>query len=198
MTSVFHRRFYPKDVDGTVADVAPISYSTSDDRYVDFVEQVGGDDYRECRNNLQKIQIGLLEHREELVPLINGTFSTLGSADVAFEHSVAESTFLYWQYSHPDDPEVGCDKIPVNGNPKDMFDYLQKINEITSYTDTNIARFTPYCFQAATQLGNPNYSNTHLVSLRKYPFTIDSIGHRKSRSIDEMNSLATPSPFFWN
>ncbi len=30
MTSVFHRRFYPNDLNGTVADVAPLSFSVED------------------------------------------------------------------------------------------------------------------------------------------------------------------------
>src|SRR4029453_18614710 len=33
MTAVYHRRFFPDDVDATVAYVAPISFSRADDRY---------------------------------------------------------------------------------------------------------------------------------------------------------------------
>lgn len=43
MTSIYHRRFYPSDLEGTVADVAPLSFGTADPRYIEFVEQVGGD-----------------------------------------------------------------------------------------------------------------------------------------------------------
>ena len=41
MTSVYHRRFYPDDVDATVAYVAPISFGAPDDRYIDFLANVG-------------------------------------------------------------------------------------------------------------------------------------------------------------
>jgi hypothetical protein len=43
MTSIYHRYFYPDDLAGTVADVAPLSFTTKDPRYLDFVSDVGGD-----------------------------------------------------------------------------------------------------------------------------------------------------------
>jgi hypothetical protein len=173
MTSVFHRRYYPDDLAGTVADVAPLSFSTSDERYIDFVENVGGDTYKICRENLKKLQLTLLENRADLVPMLRGDFTFLGSADIAFEHSVVEFPFIFWQYQRPTDPMVGCDKIPVDGTPKDAFDYLQKVNGISMYTDPDLNQFLPYYFQAATQLGNPGTDDTYLGELKLYDFKID-------------------------
>jgi hypothetical protein len=40
-TALFHRRFYPDDVDATLAQVAPISFAVEDPRYDVFLENVG-------------------------------------------------------------------------------------------------------------------------------------------------------------
>lgn len=173
MTSVYHRRFYPKDLDGTVADVAPLSFSTSDERYITFVENVGGENFKECREKLKYLQVKLLENRAVLVPKIAGEFAQLGSADVAFEHAVIESSFIFWQYGNPYDSGVGCQAIPVNGTPEQMFSFLDRINPMSGYKDSDLANFIPYYFQAATQLGNPGNSTKHLDHLRRYAFTID-------------------------
>ncbi len=173
MTSVYHRYFYPNDLDGTVADVAPLSFSTNDERYIDFVENAGGQQYAACRAKFKSFQRSLLEHRDDILPMIQGTFTHLGSADIAFEHSVLESHFVFWQYSNPEDPDVGCAKIPENATAQVMLDFLNKVNSVSGYTDGELQGFFSYYFQAATQLGNPANVTSHLQDLRKYDFTID-------------------------
>jgi hypothetical protein len=169
MTSIYHRRFYPDDVVGTVADVAPLSFTTSDQRYIDFVNTVGGEEMKECRQKLKTVQTTLLAKAQQFVPLLQGNFTQLGSAAVAFEHSVIEAPFYFWQYGNPS----GCADIPANGSPEQMFAYLQTLASINDYTDDAIARFQPYYYQAATQLGNPGNSTAHLEIYRYHDFTID-------------------------
>ena len=173
MTSVFHRYFYPNDLDGTVADVAPLSFSTSDPRYIEFVENVGGDKYASCRLKLQNFQRMLLEGRDEIVPLIEGDFKFLGNSEIAFEHAIIESSFIFWQYLNPEDPKVGCAQIPEVSSPKILFDFLQEINPMSNYFDSGIETFSSYYFQAATELGNPGSSIKHLDHLLKFDFTIE-------------------------
>jgi len=174
MTSTYHRRFYPNDVVGTVADVAPLSFSTSDERYIDFVANVGGDKYASCRAALEALQVSLLEERDELTPSMQGDFSFLGGKDVAFEHQVIESAFIFWQYKSPEDPEVGCARIPAPTESATLrLAYLEKINEVGNYTSDGLQGFLAYYFQAATQLGNPGNLTRHLDHLRRHEFTID-------------------------
>lgn len=173
MTSVYHRYFYPQDLDGTVSDVAPLSFSTSDERYIDFLNQAGGAKYRDCRNKFKQFQTNLLRHRDEILPQLSGVFTHLGGADVAFEHAVIESHFVFWQYLSPEDPSAGCAKVPVDAGTVAMFNYLQLVNNVESYTDQNLEDFAPYYYQAATQLGNPANVVDHFDGLRKYEFTID-------------------------
>lgn len=173
MTSIYHRRYYPKDLDGTVANVAPLSFSTSDKRYVDFVDNVGGAEYKTCRENFKKMQISLLKNRSLITPTLSGSFQQLGSVDVAFEHSVIESMFYFWQYGNPDDPYRGCKAIPAEGTVQQMLTFLQSTASISDYSDEGLSKFIPYFYQAATQLGNPDNFTSHLEAQRLYDFKVD-------------------------
>src|SRR5262249_34416694 len=67
MTSIFPRRFYPDDVDGTVAYVAPIDYASdaqqnANNRFFQFLEHVGTD--ATCRQNLKNLQQLILSRRQ--------------------------------------------------------------------------------------------------------------------------------------
>ena len=172
MTSIYHRFFYPDDLDGTVADVAPHSFSTSDERYAEFVRNVGGEAYRECRENFKNLQIQLLQNRDLFTPDIKGDFSQLGSAEVAFEHSVIESVFYFWQYGSPDSKTEGCSAIPTE-DVREMYKYLQSVADISDYLNSSISPFLPYYFQAATQLGNPANAIDHLMDLLQFDLNID-------------------------
>lgn len=174
MTSVFHHYFYPEDLAGTVADVAPLSFSKEDARYIDFLKNVGGETYADCRNKLSFLQKYILENRDDVLPMISGTFTQLGSSDIALEHFILESPFIFWQYKSPTDESVGCEKIPKSWKQaKSAFNFLQEVNPITSYTDSEIDGFQSYYFQAATELGNPGSEKEDLKELLKYEFSID-------------------------
>jgi len=170
MTSVFHRRFFPSDLDATVADVAPLSRSDADPRYLDFVEQVGGETWAACRAALADAQQGLIDRRDEIVPAIPGTYLRLGSADAAFEHAVVEMPFTFWQYQSPRDPAAGCDAVPARGaSTAELWGFLTKVLDVeTNFGDGGLAEFAPYYYQAATELGSPAYAMDHLSGLR-YP-----------------------------
>jgi hypothetical protein len=128
MTSVFHHYFYPDDLSGTVADVAPLSFSTEDTRYVDFLNNVGGEAYAACRRKITLLQKYILDHRNEVLRLISGDFQHVGSSDVALEHLVLESPFVFWQYKSPEDASVGCNRIANSWkDARTAFNFLQEI-----------------------------------------------------------------------
>src|SRR4029453_15348513 len=65
MTSIYHRRFYPRDIDGTVAYVAPNDVNNREDRaYDQFFTKVGT---AECRKRIEDFQVEALKRRPELV-----------------------------------------------------------------------------------------------------------------------------------
>jgi hypothetical protein len=174
MTSIYHHRFFPGDLSGTVADVAPLSFSSNDLRYIKFVDEAGGDLYRDCRAKLTALQFGLLKRRDEIMALSTGSFVFLGGKSVSYEHAVIELPFAFWQYQSPEDPDVGCKKIPSpDASAAELAWYLDAVNSLNSYADTSVFSFMPYYFQAATQLGSPAAGRRHLAAYLKHPYNID-------------------------
>lgn len=168
MTSLYHKYFYPDDLVGTVADVAPLSFSQNDQRYNTFLETVGGDKYKKCRHDFKKMQKVLLENRDLFIPRVLGNFTQLGSAAVAFEHSVLEAPFFFWQYGKP----LACNSLPADKSAEEIFEYFQTVADVADYDDKMVKRFMPYYFQAATQLGSPAVITEHLEELRYFEFDI--------------------------
>lgn len=174
MTSVYHRRFHPNDLDGTLADVAPLSFSTEDARYISFIEGVGGEKYAMCRERLEGFQATLLSRRDEILPEIDGEHTHLGGKKTSFEHAVLELPFAFWQYGNPDDWVLGCRAIPSKSDPvRKLMDFLVGVNDPSSYGDSFVARFGPYFFQAAAELGAPGTKSSHLGGLITQPYTLD-------------------------
>jgi PS-10 peptidase S37 len=174
-TVVFHRRFYPDDVDGTVAYSAPL-VQEDDARFPPFVQAVGGDTYADCRERLKAFQRRMLgerraEMRQELqarAERYRWAYTRLGY-DMALEHATLESSFGFWQGM---DPTLGCDWIP--GEAQDAVDHLNFLDLATylkAFSDAEMAVYEPYFYQAATELGSPRFWEEALDGLLLYPGT---------------------------
>jgi hypothetical protein len=169
MTSVYHRRFHPCDVDATVAYVAPTSITATDPAYIAFLEKVGGSERAVCRADLVAFQRRLLEQRAAIVPQVQGTFVQI-DVDKAFELAVIELSFAFWQYTAPDDLEIGCSAIPpASATPEEMLAFL----EIHSSPDVlagevSLDFYHAYYHQAAAQLGAPAPYEAPLADLLRY------------------------------
>jgi hypothetical protein len=170
MTSVYHRYFYPDDVDATVPYVAPSSQGPSDVRYVHFLEQVGSAD---CRERLREFQKAALQHFDELLGLLDEyyvaygvTFNALGK-ERALEYAILESPFYFWQYSG----DFLCAYIPgPDASAQELFWFVEVTSEFDSFfSDRALSGFAPYYYQAATELGGPRYDERHLHGLLRYP-----------------------------
>ncbi len=168
MTSTYHRYFYPNDLVGTVADVAPLSFSTSDQRYNKFLDNVGGDKYKSCRESIKTMQQILLKNRDQFLPSIEGTYTQLGGKEVAYEHSVLEAHFYFWQYGNPET----CNNLPALNDTQAVYDFFQKLAEVTGYADSDLQRFVAYFYQSATELGGPDNISYHLEELRQFEFSV--------------------------
>jgi hypothetical protein len=169
MTSLFHRAFYPEDVDATVAYVAPNSYGPSDPRYIQFIDRVGDAD---CRQKLRDFQRDVLERREELVPYMaatgaeQGVFYGLLGPDKAFEYTVLELPFAFWQYQ----PASRCALIPAPGSaPELMLGFLDFAVGLRYLGDGDLYYYAAYYHQAATQLGSYRADERHLGDVLRYP-----------------------------
>ncbi|WP_221326936.1 S28 family serine protease [Actinoplanes sp. L3-i22] len=172
MTSVYHRRFYPGDVDGVVAYVAPDDViNPADSAYDKFFDTVGTPS---CRAALDGVQQQALLRRERLVPRLaadaaaNGwTFSrTIGTADRSFEMTVLDTVWAFWQYSLAAD----CATVPAaTATDDELYAWIDGIAGWSFYTDQGLEPYWPYYYQAASQLGWPSLRFEHLRGLRDYP-----------------------------
>ncbi|MFC5288352.1 S28 family serine protease [Actinokineospora guangxiensis] len=177
MTSVYHRRYYPGDVDGVVAYVAPNDrVNPADAAYDRFFATVGGDTpaARDCRARLDGVQAQALRQRATLVARYaadaeaNGwTFAgTLGTVDRAFEMTVLDSVWAFWQYAGTSQ----CTGVPGPGATAEaLYTWIDTYAGWSFYTDQGVTFYNPYYYQAATQLGWASLKFTHLRGLTRYP-----------------------------
>ncbi|MEV6343280.1 S28 family serine protease [Actinoplanes sp. NPDC051851] len=173
MTSVYHRRFYPDDVDGVVAYVAPNDAVNDEDRAYDHFFGTVGD--KACRAALDDVQAEALRRRDTLLPRLEAdaaeqgwTFDgSIGTADRSFEMTVLDTVWAFWQYSSSDD----CATVPdaATATDEEIYDWVDTVAGWSFYTDQGLEYYWPYYFQAASQLGWPSLRFEHLRGLRHYP-----------------------------
>ena len=169
LSAVLYRRFFPDDVDATIAYVAPLSLGAPDPRYVAAVETGSHPDCRLALRDFQRLAVG---HRADVVAMMTSdlpgvTFDVLG-VDEAFEHLVLELPFGFWQYGTSGD----CANVPgPSATSADIFTYLEDVGQISLYGDGQIAHYGPYYEQAATQLGFPEIDESNLTGLLSHPGT---------------------------
>ncbi|MEU5099029.1 S28 family serine protease [Streptomyces sp. NPDC020996] len=166
MTATYYERFYPRDMDGVVAYVAPNDVVNDEDSAYDrFFATVGT---KECRDRLNAVQREALVRREPLEKKYaayaadNGyTFDVIGSLDRAYEAVVLDYVWGFWQYSLLSD----CDTIPADAKSatdEEIWDSVDTISGFSAYTDQGLTPYTPYYYQAGTQLGAPTIHFPHI------------------------------------
>ncbi|MEU7046331.1 S28 family serine protease [Streptomyces varsoviensis] len=171
MTATYFRRFHPDDMDGTVAYVAPNDVNNKEDSAYDrFLATVGD---KACRAQLNSVQREALVRRDEIVARYqkwadaNGrTFKVVGSADKAYENVVLDLIWAFWQYHLQSE----CASIPAtNASTDELYKFVDTISGFDAYTDQGLEKYTPYYYQAGTQLGSPSFKSPHLKGLLRYP-----------------------------
>ena len=163
-TALFFRGLYPDDVEATVAYVAPIVEGVPDLGFDDFFDTVGEAD---CRADLLALQRTLLENKEALLPELRaaateaGVAFTLVGEDYAYEVSVAELAWTFWQY------DGRCDLLPAD--PSDPVAawgwFLTSAGSPLDYDDGSVSYYGPYYYQSAAELGYPDVSHADFDDL---------------------------------
>jgi hypothetical protein len=171
MTSVYHRRFFPDDVFGTIAYVAPQSYGDADPRYVTFLEEVGSP---ECRDALKAFQGEVLSRRPAMTAAMVAELGESGydhlGVDGALDFAVVELPFAFWQYQ---DPGL-CAAIPgAAATDEEVWGFLNTVDPPQVWGDELFEYYEPYYFQAAVELGYPGYDDSHLAGLLSVPQGFD-------------------------
>ncbi|MFH8587178.1 S28 family serine protease [Streptomyces celluloflavus] len=172
MTATYYRRFFPHDMNGTVAYVAPNDVNNDEDSAYDrFFRTVGT---AQCRADLAAVEREALVRRGEMVDRFQKwadkegrTFKTVGNANRSYEVMVTDLVFGFWQYQPA---ATACAEVPKPTASTDaLWAWMDKIGGFASYTDQGLESYLPYYYQAGTQLGEPGYHYPQLKGLLKYP-----------------------------
>jgi len=165
-TVMFHSYYYPEDVDVRVPYVGPLNFGPEDSRMADFLANAGTP---ECRQKVYEFQKLALQKYDVLFPMLlnlaeerKWTFSRVGGPEKAFEMTVLEYEFAFWQWG------LGCDEIPLNGTDKEIFDYLAKAADFNYFADQGLKYFEPFFYQAMTEIGYYGYQFDRFKGLLKY------------------------------
>ena len=169
MTATYYERFYPRDMDGVVAYVAPNdAVNKEDSAYDRFFANVGT---KECRDRLNAVQREALVRREPLEKKYeqyaaeNGyTFDLAGSLDRAYEVVVLDYVWDFWQSNllADCDDEVKVPADPANATDDEIWTAIDTITGFGWGVDQRRAANQPYYYQAGTQLGSPTIHFPHI------------------------------------
>lgn len=168
--SVIHRRYYPDDVAGTVAYVAPNDIDDQEDSaYERFFTTVGDP---ACRTRVKALAREILERRTAMRQLLadrataqGWTFDTVGGIDVALELSVMDYEIGFWAYN----PASACATLPApDADDATLFRSFDAVLGFPFFTDQALAPFTQTFYQGGTELGWWRPSLTHLRPLLRY------------------------------
>jgi hypothetical protein len=163
MTAIYHRRYFPDDVDGTVPYVAPISYAAPDSRYVPFLDTLGPP---ACRQAVRDAALEMLTNRRAALKtraqaqaVAEGHVYTRVPIDPAVEGAITSIEWAFWQYSGVQ----FCPSVPpVTASDDEMFEFLEAVSPVSDNSDERIAQFDAYYYQAYAQLGFPDSEPAYL------------------------------------
>ena len=157
-TAVYHRYFYPEDVDATVGYVCPINFSKEDKRAYVFLDTVST---KECRDKIYGFQSELLKNKNKYLPAFKKLAKKKGltyrmGIEKGFELTVFEFSFAFWQWG-----SFSCNDIPnaKDNSPKKMIDFLDKVAGLKWISNQGIeGGMQPFFIQAMKELGMYGYN----------------------------------------
>jgi len=162
-TTIFYRYFYPDDVAVSVPYVAPINNAFEDQRIYKFLDTIGTD---ACHKKVRAFQESLLNNREKVLPLLK--FYSIGARTdfnyltlaQAFEYTVLEYPFSFWQYGH------NCDAIPTTtASVEELTTYLLTVSDISFFSDQMMQAYGSHYYQSATEMGYYGYETKDFKGL---------------------------------
>ena len=162
-TATEYKVFYPNDVDVTIPYVAPINYERLDPRIDKHFTKVGT---RSQRKHITAVQFYLMKNKKTILPAWEKVADRAGmkfttiDAESAYDYSVLEFPFSFWQYTAdesklPDLKKTSTDKMAM---------FLLQIVSPFWYTDAANS-YQAANYQFYTQLGYYEYDER---PFRKY------------------------------
>lgn len=167
MTAIFHRRFFPTDVDATIAYVAPISFAASDPRYPAFEKTRGTPAIRAA---IEEWQQAMLDRRSEMRSLLEQDFASKKASfkylglDKTLEFAILEAPFTLWQYGNAN---LAAQVPNKNAPAAELYRFLDSASfgVVKTWSDETLDYYQAYYYQTATQLGYPLIADDYLRGL---------------------------------
>lgn len=167
-TCIYHKYFFPEDIDATLSFVAPITLRERDMRFYDFVKNIATD---EEYNKMIQFQRLILTKRNELIPLVEEWYSDNDllldrEADKVIESISLGYPFSYWQYRSywRFNNQKILDAPSEGSSAEEIFDFLANTILLDRYSLKDDVKYAPYSYQAKTQLGYPVYAEYEALS----------------------------------
>jgi hypothetical protein len=187
MAATYLKRFYPEDLRGVVAYVAPISLSMWDENFSDYTQKVVSN---ECQDKFKNYQVESFLRIEELVLMIDAwaleVNATVNSNSYDLKQRLETDIALSWINIGSYYPELLCEFLPVPSDDTEIFfEFMRQRVGFEFIADEGLIGWLPYHFQAARELGNFSVPISHLENL----LTVDV----KDFAI---NMLGNPLPAF--
>ncbi len=154
-TAVYHRAFYPDDVDVTVAYVAPLNFGVEDGRHEPFIKNKPGT--AEARQKIVDFQLRILKNREFMIPkLVNYSkekgFEYRISMNEVLDYTVLEFPFAFWQWGKSPNEIPSENAIII-----ECFDFLMSVPGSSYFSISGMETTKSFFVQAARELGYYGY-----------------------------------------
>jgi hypothetical protein len=167
-TVMYHSYYYPDDADIRVPYVAPLNFGPEDPRIYTFLDTVGSDP---CREKVYSAQVNILKNRDIYYPMMLDlaekqglTFEKIGGPERAFEFSVLEYDFAFFQWWG----RVDCEDILLEGDPVEVFNQFFSISGPDYFSDSGSKAYEPFFYQALTEIGYYGYRFDKFGDLLQY------------------------------
>ncbi len=164
LAALSHRRFYPDDVEATVAYSAPFLSGQNDFRPIDYIKTISEDSTYEKIKMFQEV---LLRRRSEILPYVNYFMNYTAynyyynwslNADLILELAVMDYPFEYWSYHDEDLIEIP----DTSESAEILFDHFYQVVTLDYLSDDYINYFEPSVYQSMTELGAVAYDTDHI------------------------------------
>ncbi len=171
--TIFHRYFYPEDVEVSVPYVAPLNLAEIDPRIEKFLSRAGsnkagfgslffgnGDNRKDCFWSVRDFQLLCFRHLDDLLPMFEAfakekgyTYEMVGGTKKALEMVILEYQFSFWQWGYE------CGDIPDAEDDLDVvYEYLTRVSDPSFFDDLHIRQMQPFFYAALTEIGMYDYN----------------------------------------
>ena len=163
-TAIYHRAFFPDDVDVTIPYVAPINFAREDPRIFEFFHKVSFESKRKRIHDFQRL---VLEKQDTMKVMMKKQASVKGwtfrmGYEKAFDIAVLEYPFSLWQWGHD------INQIPDStASNEEIFDNFTKVSSFSYECDQEWEKIEPFFYQAYKELGYYAYVSGDLKPLIK-------------------------------